>query len=205
MSVILFSDLGNNGAHKTFDADISNMPPEWDGHSMSCIVTTWPSFPCHFYSEPNFQGMHFKVTGAGGCDDLDTLAGRWRNKIRSIAFGERPMLDGASSEEGNLIDPLFEQYKDDSKFSEIYHRLDNPSIAEAGCVFPGRRVVFFKYGPTGPARGTRVNVVVWNPTYPQYCEGGRQAQMEDMSLICDGWSYDSNLPFAKLSVWGPPA
>lgn len=201
MGVYLFRELENDGPMLTISGDIPALPPGWDSGAVSCSIDHW-SIPCYFYSEPNYLGSRLKLTQGGGCDDLDLLPGRWRNKIRSVALA-KPQANTEDEFEAKLVNQAMEGISTDPESINLLTTLDNPLIADAGCIFnDGRRSASFRYGSYGPPIGTKLKIAVLNPTYNQYCTNGRPARMEDVSLEVESWSVDSNNPFAQLTIAG---
>lgn len=205
MAVRLFHELNNNSMHPLhIDGNMPAMPEGWDGNTLSCQIDR-NSIPCRFFSQPLFMGQQLTLTHEGGCDDLDQLPGGWRNKIRSVAMGAGLTLDEGDSQ-AELADSRLEIALQDSSLTDLFSPgQPNPSIAEAGCIWPdGRRTAFIKYGPPNAPIGAHLRIIVLQPTYAQYCQGGRSAQNEDLSMTLESWSYDPLAPFAQLALTGRP-
>ena len=206
MSVRLYHELNNDSMHPLqIDGDIAVMPAGWDQNTLSCQIDQ-SSIPCRFFSEPMFRGLQLTLVQGGGCNDLDRLPGQWRNKIRSVAMGAAIDLaeEGDHAELSNL---MLDEARSDPSLTHLFPDEQlNPSIADAGCIWPnGKRTAFMRYGPNNAPIGARLSIIVLQPQYAQFCQGGRAAQNEDLSMILESATYDPMAPFAQLSLTGRPA
>jgi hypothetical protein len=196
MSVTLYSDLNNNGRHFDFSTDTPHMPPDWDARSLSCIISPWDR--PWFFSEPNYQGQALHITKGGGCNDLDRLPGGWRNKIRSINYSMSANICAA-----DLTRPETLAEMATPRAQEFLSSFTNPSIADAGCIFPGGlRTAAFRYSVGCPQIGQRLSIVVLTPQFQMNCPGGRPAQYEDLSMTLTECTVAVGDPFAQMYLTG---
>jgi hypothetical protein len=206
VTVRLYHEFNNESMHPLqINGNLSAMPSGWDANTLSCQIDP-ASIPCRFFSEPNFRGQCLTLIQGGGCDDLDRLQGRWRNKIRSVAMGAGFDAE-VEGDEDVLSNPRIEEALNDASLAHLFvPGQPNPSVAEAGCIWrDGKRTAFMRYGPPNAPIGAHLRIIVLKPTYPQFCNGGRSAQNEDLSMILESWTYDPMAPFAQLTLTGRPS
>lgn len=110
----LFTELDNMGARKRFSSSQKTLPEEFDATAQSILVTKAPVW---VFDRPNFKGSRIKFNKRGGCNDLAKCVpggGSWRNRIRSISFGEGVGLlsyDETTETSGLTDDPVPVEYE----------------------------------------------------------------------------------------------
>jgi hypothetical protein len=88
MVMMIFTETDNRGERALFETSQRSLPPELDAKAKSILVT---KIPVWVFDRPNFSGTRVLFNNRGGCNDLAACVprgGSWRNRIRSISFGE---------------------------------------------------------------------------------------------------------------------
>lgn len=84
----LFTEPDNKGKRQHFRTSQRALPADFDATAQSILVT---KIPVWVFDQPNFGGRRVLFNRRGGCNDLAACVpggGNWRNRIRSISFGE---------------------------------------------------------------------------------------------------------------------
>lgn len=103
MSILLFTEINDQGQRKRFHGNNATLPSEFDAKAKSMAVAR---VPMNIYEGQNYTGTYVTIIQAGGCRNLATCLpqfGNWSNRIRSVAF---------YANSAALIEPVSPSFRD---------------------------------------------------------------------------------------------
>lgn len=170
MALFLYTERDNNGRQFRFDGSTPRLPVEIDALSESLIIER-RDIPASLFSEPDYGGQQFIITGAGGSNDLSQLQGNWFHKIRSIK------LNSAFLKEVDSCD-----LEETPTWKEVV-ATEEASEQQGACWYSSKPLSGKPYGPFCVILSRR-------QCYQNYNQGDYQVLKWTAGLDCQGQTMD---------------